>query len=74
MTVVRGGYLANRRTACSRRRVPRTERGLRARAVSDGKCFRDWWLVRYHSTILLRVSLPKKYWGKRVRFRVEVMK
>lgn len=44
-------------------------------------CERDWWLVKYkHNTAdsigtvsLSTVSLPHKYVGKKVRFKIEVM-
>jgi len=46
---------------------------------TDGSIFRDWWLIKHGqynnaAGVTLIVTIPKRYIGKKVRFKLEVMK
>jgi len=69
------GYVARRITSCRRKRKQESS----AQAIAqDKKCYRDWWLVKFaqiNSGVvgLKTVVLPKKYIGKKVRFKIEIV-
>jgi len=61
MTVVKNGYVT-RKYLCEKYKVNR-----------------DWWLVKYNGRSngyvnLMHVCFPREFLGKRVRFKVEVIK
>ena len=44
--------------------------------VKNSRCkapWRDWWLGKYHSPITLKVNIPTRLHGKRLRLKVEVI-
>ena len=76
MTIVTNeGYIARRVTSCRRKRKQQTSAQSEAQ---DKKCYRDWWLVKIATKNsgcinLHGLTLPKKYLGKKVRFKVEII-
>jgi len=41
-------------------------------AVDKGKTiFRDWWTAKKETTINIH-SIPKEYWGKRIKVKIEI--
>lgn len=75
MVVVRNGYLSRKTVGRSYQGVmrPRNKKvKVMHREVSSAKSYRDWWLgnqqIRWKS-----ITLPRELWGKRIRFKVEVL-
>ena len=58
--------------------VSRRTSGHKKGSCSESKVYRNWWLVKYGSpnrgyVDLGMICLPKKYIGKKVRFKIEIM-